>query len=80
MSRATRFDEVAPSVLEMVFAAESRHAKPPSVRDLADAAGVAVATMHSYLTKLSEDGLLEWRSGRHRSLRLTDAGRASLAS
>lgn len=76
MARASKFDEVAPKVLSGIWEAESRHSRPPSVRGLADGCGVAVATMHSYLAKLAEDGLVEWSAGRHRSLKLTAAGRA----
>lgn len=76
MARETRYDEVAPSILVTVRAAEDRHAPAPSVRDLATNHGVAVATMHSYLKKMAEEGLVEWRTGRHRSLRLTAAGRS----
>lgn len=79
MSRATRYEEVAPKVIEAVRAAEDRHSPAPSVRQLAEEANVAVATMHSYLTKLAEEGLIEWRTGRHRTLRLTAAGRAVAA-
>lgn len=79
MARASRYDEVAPKVLEQIAEAERRHSKPPSVRGLADTHGVAVATMHSYLSRLAEAGQIEWRAARHRSLKLTDAGREALA-
>lgn len=90
MARATRFDEVAGKILERIQAAESRHAKAPSVRELADYCEVAVATMHSYLARLAgamdekgvatEPVLIEWKTGRHRSLKLTDQGRSELTS
>lgn len=80
MARASRYDEVAPKVLEQIANAEARHAKPPSVRGLADSFGVAVATLHSYLTRLAKEGLIEWRTARHRSLKLTEAGRARHAA
>lgn len=89
MARATRYDEVAPVILERISAAEARHAKAPSVRELAEHCDVAVATMHSYLAKLAgtvdaagaevDPALIEWKTGRHRSLRLTDRGRGEVA-
>ena len=74
MARASRYDDTRDDILKSVNAAATAHGKPPSVRDLADQFEVGVATMHSYLQKLSEEGMVEWRPGRHRSLHLTQQG------
>lgn len=70
MGRASKYAEHKDSILEALAAAEASHARPPTVRALADSCHVGVATMHSYLIKLSEEGLVEWQSKSHRSLRL----------
>lgn len=80
MARASKYEDKKHEVLDLIRYATSRHTKPPTVRDLADASGVGVATMHSYLTKLSEEGLVEWYRGKHRSLRLTPAAHQLLSS
>ena len=74
MARASKYEDVKGDVLDKIGAAAISHGKPPSVRDLAAAFEVSVSTMHSYLSKLAEEGKVEWRSGRHRSLRLTPEG------
>ncbi len=74
MARASQYKGTRDKILVAVHEAETSHGKPPSVRDLADQFDVGVATMHSYLQKLAEEGMVEWRKGRHRSLHLTDSG------
>jgi DNA-binding IclR family transcriptional regulator len=69
MARTSKYEDHKAQVLELVIEAEDRHAKPPSIRALAEAVGVGVATMHSYLSRLSEEGAVEWTPKHHRSLR-----------
>lgn len=71
MARASRYQDNRDQILTSIQTAAAAHGKPPSVRDLAESLGVGVATMHSYLQKLSEEEMVEWRAGRHRSLALT---------
>lgn len=71
MARTSRYARTRDEILESLRKAEAAHSQPPTVRDLAEANSVGVATMHSYLQKLAEEGMVEWRQGRHRSLRLT---------
>lgn len=70
MVRASRYAEHRDGVLDEIASAQRRHAKPPSVRELAETFGVGVATMHHYLTLLADEGEVEWSPGRHRSLTL----------
>jgi DNA-binding IclR family transcriptional regulator len=70
MGRASKYDQHRTDILSALAEAEASHARPPTVRSLADGCGVGVATMHSYLTKLSEEGVVEWKPKSHRSLRL----------
>jgi len=74
MARASRYPDSREEILRSLNDVALAHGKPPSVRDLATKFQVGVATMHSYLEKLAEEGMVEWRPGRHRSLHLTPAG------
>lgn len=79
MARASLYDAHRDKVLRRIDHSMKAHAKPPSVRELAEECEVGVATMHSYLQKMAEEGVVEWRQGRHRSLRLTPEGSLELA-
>ena len=74
MARASKYEDVKQDILAEIAAAAAAHGKAPAVRDLAEAHEVSVSTMHSFLTKLAGEGVSEWKSGRHRSLRLTPNG------
>lgn len=63
-------DEIVSAIAALT---EERH-RNPSVREIAERTGLSVATLHSYLQRLADDGLIEWRSKRHRSIRLTPDG------
>ena len=80
MARASKFDDSKDDVLQMIEAAGRRHSKVPTVRELADSFYVAPATMHAWLSKLAEEGLIQWEAGRHRSLRLTPQAVSRLSS
>lgn len=80
MGRKSYYAQHRLVVLEAIQAAELRHASPPSVRELADLVGVGVATMHLYLSRLAEEGLITWRHNSHRSLRSTPSGTQALSS
>ena len=71
MPRRSRYAGHRLMILILLAHAQDRHSRPPTVRALADELGVAVATMHSYLHQLAEEGLVEWTPNAHRSLRLT---------
>ena len=79
MARASQYADNREKILLSVHEAAQKHSKPPSVRDLADSLGVGVATMHSYLKQLAEEGMIEWRQGRHRTLHLTPEGSRELS-
>lgn len=79
MARASHYDEHRKELLGLIWQAQLSHGKPPSIRSLANHFDVGVATMHSYLTKLHEEGHVEWRPGKHRSLKCTETGRQELS-
>lgn len=80
MARASKYEDKKEEIIALIGEAMARHSKPPAVRDLADQTGVGVATMHSYLRKLAEEGLVEWQPNRHRSLKCTPQGTQVLSS
>lgn len=74
MARPSQYTQHRDDVLALIDAAAARHTSPPTVRALAEELGVGVATMHSYLGKMAEEGLVEWQPRSHRSIRLTLLG------
>lgn len=78
--RVSRYEENRLTLLEAIESAARRHGRPPTVRMLADQAEVGVATLHSYLNKLAEEGLVEWQAKSHRSLHVTPAAIQLLSS
>jgi DNA-binding transcriptional regulator YhcF (GntR family) len=42
--------------------------KAPSIREIAEVADVSIATLHSYLTKMKDEGVISWTERHHRSL------------
>lgn len=80
MPRASKYEQHRDGVLARIQLELQRHGRPPSVRSLAEEMHVGVATMHSYLSKMAEEGLIEWRSKSHRTLRCTPKGIQALFS
>ena len=80
MARRTQYGEQKVAVLAEISERVRRHSKVPTVRELADRFAISAATMHSWLTRLAEEGLVEWTPGRHRSLRCTPRGIQLLSS
>jgi DNA-binding IclR family transcriptional regulator len=74
MARVSHYEDKKLRVLAMIAEARGRHSKPPTVRTLAVETGVGVATMHAYLHRLAEEGMVEWSPRQHRSLNLTPQG------
>lgn len=44
--------------------------KAPTIREIAEVADVSIATLHLYLGKMRDEGLITWTERHHRSLRL----------
>jgi len=79
MARASDYEDKKIAVLQEVFDRVRTHSRTPTVRELATSFDVSPATMHSWLTRLSEEGdgqegLVAWTPGRHRSLHCTQTG------
>jgi repressor LexA len=76
----TRHDaERKHKILECIARTVSDRGYPPSVREIADAVGLAsTSAVHHHLLSLERDGLLERGSHSSRALRLTEQGEAEL--
>ena len=80
MARASKYSDQKLVVLQEIADRVRHHSKVPSVRELADRFQVSPATMHSWLNRLNNEGLVEWTPGRHRSLRVTPQAFQQLSS
>lgn len=77
MSMQMRAQEMA--ALRAVAALERQTGLPPTVREVQQWAGMSSSSVASYwLRALRRRGLVEWRSNRTRTLRLTPSGRSVL--
>ena len=76
----TRHDaERKQKILECIARTVAERGYPPSVREIADAVGLAsTSAVHHHLTALEREGLLERGSHSSRALRLTGRGEAEL--
>lgn len=61
-------------ILQSIHGLTMQRRTSPTVREVAEDTGISMATLHSYLQRLSQEGLVQWRPKRHRSLQLTKAG------
>jgi repressor LexA len=77
----TRHDaERKQKIIECIARTVAERGYPPSVREIADAVGLAsTSAVHHHLTALERDGLLERGSHSSRALRLTARGEAELS-
>jgi repressor LexA len=75
----TRHDaERKQKILECIARAVAERGFPPSVREIADAVGLAsTSAVHHHLMALEREGLLERGSRSSRALRLTAVARQS---
>jgi DNA-binding MarR family transcriptional regulator len=80
MARQTQYGRQRVAVLAEIRGRYVAHGRPPTVRELAGRFDVGPATMHSWLKRLAEEGLVEWSPGRHRSLQCTLRGIQLLSS
>jgi len=80
MARLSNYTASRLAILDLIAEAQARHSRPPTVRRLATELHIGVATMHSYLRQLAEEGLVEWTPNMHRSLRLTPQGSLRVSS
>lgn len=61
-------------ILQSIHGLTLQRRTAPSVREVAEDTEISMATLHSYLQRLHQEGLVQWRPKRHRSLQLTKSG------
>lgn len=59
-------------ILDAIRTITNATGQSPSVREIAEVADVSVATLHAYLQRMREEGVITWTEKHHRSLQLTD--------
>jgi repressor LexA len=80
-ARVTRHDaERKQKIVQFIARTVTERGYPPSVREIADAVGLAsTSAVHHHLTALEREGLLERGSHSSRALRLTARGEAEVS-
>lgn len=59
------------AILEAIEKLSAAHGgRSPSLREISDLADVSVASLHAYLSKMRQEGLIEWEPKSHRSLKI----------
>lgn len=75
MGRLSLYEFKRDGIVEAI-ARLSADGRSPSLREIANVADVSVATLHSYLRKMADEGLVEWNPKSHRSLRIRPGRRS----
>lgn len=74
MARKSNYMANKMLVLQSIHGLTLRRRKAPTVREVSEDTEISITTLHSYLQRLSQEGLVQWRPKRHRSLQLTKSG------
>ncbi len=80
MSPSTELTQRQHDIIDFIERTVNERGYPPSVREIADAVGLAsTSAVHHHLTALERDGYLERSERSSRALRLTEQGDAEIA-
>lgn len=81
MGRKSHYHEHRAEALRLIEHSWQTKVTAPTVRDLAAEVDVGLATMHLYLGRMYEEGLIEWQPGsrRAKTLRVSSSGRQLLS-
>lgn len=74
MPRQSLYQFKRDGILDAISKLTAATGKTPSIREIAEVADVSIATLHLYLTKMKEEGLISWTERHHRSLRVERPG------
>lgn len=58
-------------ILDAISTLSAATGKAPSIREIAEVSDVSIATLHSYLTKMKDEGVITWTERHHRSLKVS---------
>lgn len=61
-------------ILDAIETLTAATGKAPSIREIAQVADVSIATLHSYLTRMKNEGVISWQERHHRSLKVLSPG------
>lgn len=78
MGRRSLYEIRKDSVLYAIKQLTDQRGSPPSLRDVAEVTGISVSTLHHYLPRMAEEGLVTWQPKSHRTVRLTTSALESL--
>lgn len=70
MPRQSLYQFKRDGILTAIETLRAATGKAPSIREIAEVADVSIATLHSYLVKMKDEGVIEWQERHHRSLKL----------
>lgn len=70
MPRQSLYQFKRDGILDTIETLSAATGKAPSIREIAEVADVSIATLHLYLTKMKEEGLIVWTERHHRSLKV----------
>lgn len=71
MPRQSLYPFKRDGILDAVSALTAAKGKAPSIREIAEVADVSLATLHSYLERMRDEGVITWTERHHRSLKVT---------
>lgn len=70
MARQSLYQYKREGILQAIQSLTTSTGRSPSLREIADVANVSVATLHAYLKKMQDEGVVAWDSNKHRSLKV----------
>lgn len=70
MARQSLYEFKRDGILQAIETLSTAKGRAPSLREIAEVADVSVATLHSYLLKMQNEGLVQWDKKHHRSLKV----------
>lgn len=78
MGRRSLYEIRKDSVIYAIKQLTDQRGAPPSLRDVAEVTDISVSTLHHYLPRMADEGLLTWQPKSHRTVRLTTKALESL--
>lgn len=80
MGRQSQYTKKRDDLLAAIRKLTAQQGGSPSLREISDETGISIATLHSYLDKLSAEGAIEWQKKAHRAITIKNSGTPSLIS
>lgn len=71
MPRQSLYQFKRDGIINAVETLTAATGKAPSIREIAEVADVSIATLHSYLVRMKDEGVISWTERHHRSLKVS---------